>query len=773
VLSALALAPAAHAGDLLILDSEQATVSGNQNYGFVYVDGELRLTGDTTITAGSIYLGPNASLRTCYVEGTGNGGCTAGRSLTLRSSGQLTLASGIDLTAATGTVRNAGSLTLQGAQVAVGGDVNTTGNGGGASGAVSITSAGQLSVGAITAYGAGVNLSAGGAIDVGGDIQTQGTNTIASPDPASVQPGAPVTVASSAGDVRITGNVNASGRDAPANAGAGLSGGRGADISITGSDVRVAGLDATGGSSAEQVAGGSGRITINARGAFDALGRLDTTGPNSNLSQAMPGGPITVGAGGSVVLAGGAFSGGGQGSIGGMPGGDILVKGQTVTTGQLFASGANAPNSGTPGDGGRGGTVAVTAAGNASLASIQSYGGNGATGRAAGHGGSISVTSTTGSIATGRVSSQAGSPNQSPGVDGGPVSLSAQTDLTVADALDTSGSSASGDVTPARPGGNAGDIVLRAATGSLTLGDRVRADGGSGAGNPNNGEFGGAGGHGGHIDIVTGTLGPIVAISTHGGGGGDGGDDRGPGGAGGAVFAWTDSPLFDDQRVVDTDGGDGNPTGPAGAKNAELSPSAVTIDPATGVLSFTSRSADAEKYRVLRSVGGAAPEAILDSTATSGLKPAAPACVPVTFTVVAVQTGLGWTSAASSPVSYTRPASDTQACGDAPALSAAQKLRFSKRKLRRAKWRATLKLRSSGIGTVQVTLLRAPRKGHKTSAHALAKFTTKLTKPGSQNVRITLPKAARRTGRYMLRLVTTAPDGKGHKTTTLKLEVRR
>ena len=56
----LAGAPAAHAGDLLVLDSEQATISGDQNYGFVYVDGELRLTGDTTITAGSIYLGPNA-----------------------------------------------------------------------------------------------------------------------------------------------------------------------------------------------------------------------------------------------------------------------------------------------------------------------------------------------------------------------------------------------------------------------------------------------------------------------------------------------------------------------------------------------------------------------------------------------------------------------------------------------------------------------------------------------------------------------------------------
>ncbi len=48
-----------------------------------------------------------------------------------------------------------------------------------------------------------------------------------------------------------------------------------------------------------------------------------------------------------------------------------------------------------------------------------------------------------------------------------------------------------------------------------------------------------------------------------------------------------------------------------------------------------------------------------------------------------------------------------------------------------------------------------------------------MDEPGSQNVRITLPKSARRTGRYLLRLVATAPDGKGHRTTTLKLEVRR
>ena len=38
---------------------------------------------------------------------------------------------------------------------------------------------------------------------------------------------------------------------------------------------------------------------------------------------------------------------------------------------------------------------------------------------------------------------------------------------------------------------------------------------------------------------------------------------------------------------------------------------------------------------------------------------------------------------------------------------------------------------------------------------------------------MTLPKSARKRGRYPLRLVTTSPDGKAKATTTLKLEVRR
>ena len=769
----LAAAPLARAGDLLVLDSEQATISGGQSFGFVYVDGELRLTGDTTITAASIYFGPNASLRTCFVEGSGNGGCTTGRSLTLRSGGPLTMASGIDLQAGSGAVRNGGTLTVQGAQVAIGGDVTTSGSGGGTSGAVSISSGGPLSVGAVYAYGAPVGLSAAGAIDVGGDVQTQGTTGIAATEPGRVQRGGPVVIASSGGDVRIAGNVVSWGRDAPGAAGAGLAGGAGADVSITGTDVRVGAVDATGGSSADATAGPSGQIALNARGALHALGRLDAGGQNSTASQATPGARISAAAAGPLVLAGGAWTGGGQGSTGGMPGGQIVLQGAGVTSGTLFAAGANGANSGTPGNGGAGGSITVSGSANVSISSLQAYGGNGPGGTAPGRGGPISVTSTGGSIATGRVTTQGGYPGSGPGADGGPVALSAQTDLTVSDALTANASGANGDANPARSGGNAGNILLRAATGTLTLGDTVRAEGGNGAGHPVAGSFGGSGGQGGRIDVVTRALGPIVALSTHGGYGGDSGDDRGPGGAGGAVLAWTDAPLFDDQKVVDTDGGDGNAPGAAGAKTTELSPTAPAVDAGSGVLSFTPRSPDATGFRILRSVAAGPAEAVLDTTQSTNIRAPAPVCVTVAFTVVAVNPQVGWVSAPSAPVSWTRPPSATQQCSDAPTLKAAKRLRFSRRALRRAKWRATVELRASGIGTVQGTLTRAAQRGRKTSTKTLAKVSARITRPGTQKLSLTLPRAAQRRGRYVLKLVTTAPDGKSRRATTLKLEVRR
>ena len=83
---------AAAAGDLIILNGDTVTLSpGSYNYSFVVIDGTLRLTGNTTISASSIYFGPDAYLDTCWVpsgsSGQGGDDCTAGRSLTLNANG--------------------------------------------------------------------------------------------------------------------------------------------------------------------------------------------------------------------------------------------------------------------------------------------------------------------------------------------------------------------------------------------------------------------------------------------------------------------------------------------------------------------------------------------------------------------------------------------------------------------------------------------------------------------------------------------------------------
>lgn len=765
-----AAAPAAQAADLLLLDSEQATISGTQSYGFVYVDGELRLAGDTTILAGSIYFGPNAELRTCYVEGSGNNGCSTGRSLTLSASGPVTVSPGIDLRAGTGAVRNGGALNVSGAQVAIGGDVDTTGSGTGSSGAVGISSRGSLSVGAIYAHGVPVTLDAGGSIDVGGDVQAHGTSAIAMTDGGRVQHGAPVRISSSAGDVRVSGNVTSYGRDAP---GGGLGGGHGGEISIAGGDVRVGTLDGTGGTSVDSWAGSSAPIGASARGSLHVLGRIEASGQGSNNHTATAGARVSASAGGPLVVAGGVWAGGGQGSTGGMPGGSISLKGGTVATGTLWAPGANAPNSGTPGDAGAGGSISVAADAGVTLGQLQANGGNAPPLRLAGRGGSVSVASAGGSIATGRISTQGGWAPDGPGAAGGPVALSAAGDLTAGDSINTSGSSANGAADPARDGGSAGAIVLRAAGGTLTLGDSVRAEGGWGASHSVDGSLGGRGGDGGRIDVIARAIGSIVAISAHGGAGGDWGDDRGPGGSGGAVHAWTDAPLFDDQKVVDTDGGDGNPVGASGAKATQQSPLAPAVDAGSGLLSFTPRSPGAQGYRILRSIAGGPPEVVLTTGASAGIKPpAGPLCQAVVLTVVAFNDAVGWASPPSPPVSHTRQPSSTQQCGDAPALTTGGRLRFSRRALRRHKWEAAVPLRSSGVGSLQGTLHKARRRGVRGSGRALTRVKATLMKAGAQRLLVRLPRAARRAGRYTLRLTTTAPDGTARRTTTLKLEVK-
>jgi len=270
-------------------------------------------------------------------------------------------------------------------------------------------------------------------------------------------------------------------------------------------------------------------------------------------------------------------------------------------------------------------------------------------------------------------------------------------------------------------------------------------------------------------------IGSIVSIFNNGGDGGGNDTSQGPGGAGGAIFAWSDAPLFDDQKVVSTDGGDGQPSGPAGAKTAEMSPASVVIDPAAHTLSFTSRSPDAASYQVFRTLPGQPAQVVATTTQTSGIPVDAPTCVPAVFTVVAIQPGVAWTSDAAPGQGFVKPPSATQACNAPPKLKGSKSaLKFSLKTLRHLHFKAVLKLSTSGVGNATATLSGKVKKGkHTTLKKLLTLKPFAIAKAGSYHLGITLPVTARKPGKYTLKVVTTAPDGVTHTTTTLTLEITK
>jgi hypothetical protein len=293
----------------------------------------------------------------------------------------------------------------------------------------------------------------------------------------------------------------------------------------------------------------------------------------------------------------------------------------------------------------------------------------------------------------------------------------------------------------------------------------VWATGGRGADNPAAGAKGGAGGNGGAVDVVARTLGTVVSIVADGGDGGDYGADQGPGGAGGAIHGFTDGALLDDLKVVQADGGDGNPLGPSGARTQESSPASLAIG-AGGVLSWTSRSPGASRFRVLRAVGDGPFEVAGETVATS-LALTTPLCTPIRATVVAVHDGVRWTSDQPAAASYTAQPSATQRCGDPAGIAFKErKLKRRLRTVRKAKWRINVELTPSGLGKLDATLQRGKKKVERLST------TAAQLKPGAPVVlRFTLPKGKRRHGRFAVVLVVSSPDGTRRTTTTVPLEV--
>jgi hypothetical protein len=754
---------AASAADLLVLNGDPAvTLSGTQSYGIVYVDGVLRLTDSTTISAASIYFGPDAQIDTCYLLGVGDGRCVGGRSLTLHSSGPLTVATGIDLESGVANGPG-GTLSLSGVSVSVGGPINTSGDNGFGSGSVTISSSGPLATQGITAPGAAVSLSAPGPILVGNSIQTQGAHASTPGDPVTqMQPGGPVTVNAKGGEVDIDGAITSQGQSAPA---AGGSGGAGGAVTIAGAGVHAESITTYGGGSQEAGSGPglSGAVSISSTGALASSGTIDTSGTSGAGGSGAPGAAVTLKASGAVAL-GAVDASGGPASMGA----PITVSGTSVSAGDLNSSGGG----GTTGwrNAANAAPISITAPQGATLGALLAVGGSGdgtqSAVAVAGSGGSIQVSSSAGSISAGRVESEGGSQGVGPGNSAGPISLKAADDLSVAGDVRADGSSAGGSGAPPWGGGNAANVFLAAATGALNIGGNASAKGGSGSANAAATQLGGLGGAGGQITLIAHSVGLLTSLSAAGGAGGGNGDQQGPGGKGGSITAYTNATIFNSQRWVSTDGGDGNPTGAAGNQVQNSTPAGLTVN-AKGAVTFSPHSPGATRYELEEVRKGGKTKVVAKTARARDLRPDTPVCETVKLEVVAIGAHVAWRSDASSPIKYTRQPSKTQTCATPPKLSLPGRLSGTLAQAQHAHWIEAVHFHSAGIGTVLAMLSYRTLDGR----HGTANTKVAITKAGTHVLQLTLPQAVRGAGSGSIVLNEVSPDGKHHKTATLKLEV--
>jgi hypothetical protein len=757
----------ASASDLLILNGDPpATLSGTQQYGIVYIDGELRLTGDTTIDAASIYIGPDASIDTCYVPGTGDGQCAGGRSLTLDSSGPLTLATGIDLESGA-TSGTGGNLSLSGTTVAVAGQIDTGGDTGFGSGSVAISSSGAIATQGIFAPGASVSLNGPGPILVGGEIQTQGERATTPGNPSTqMQAGGPVTITASAGDVDVGGAIAAQGQGAPSGGG---SGGAGGTVSVSGDNVYTEAIATNGGGSQASGSGpgASGPISLTASGALTVTGAISSSGTGGAGGTGAPGAAVNLKAAAAVIM-GAVNASGAQTSAGAQ----ITISGSSVSAGDINASGGG--GSAADRNGANAAPISVTAPLGTTLGQVLALGGSSdgsqSTPATPGGGAAITVVSSAGSISAAQVESTGGSQGVGPGASGGPLSLNAADNLLVAGNVRADGSNAGGSWSPPWSGGNAGSLYLAADTGTLTIGGNASAKGGAGAGATNAaiGQLGGAGGAGAQVTLIAHAVGFLTSLTAAGGSGGGDDNGQGPGGAGGTLTAFTNAPILNSQKLVSTDGGDGNPTGAAGNQVQNSSPSSLTTT-AHGVVSFKSNSPSATRYLLEMVPPSGVPETVLKTLKTSGLEPATPLCQKVTLEVVAVTSGVPWTSDPSSPLSYTRQPSKTQTCAAPAKLTLPAKLDSTVARAKHRDWRETLHFRAAGIGTLSATLTYRTLKPGSHHATLTAKLT--IRRSGAQVLQLRLPGPVHAAGSGTVKLTEISPDGHHRATHTVKIKV--
>ena len=786
----VAVPAAAQADDLIQLNGDlPVTLQGGVGYGLLYLDGNVRLAGDTAISATDVFIGPDAQLQTCFIPGGNGNDCTTGRSLSITATGGVAISPAIDLRGAVGTNRSGGTLTIHAGHVSLGGGVETAGTNA-SSGGIFIDSPGLVVTQNLHAPGAAISVHGAGGVSIGGDVSSAGTDTATGADPARVTSGGGVDLASSGGDVSVLGSIASFGRDM-AGAG-GLEGGHGGPVTVAGGDIRISGgIDSSPGRGVDISAGQPGAITLAARGslvvsgAVSASGDISTSGYGSNGaaitmtaagaltagSIASAGGASTnvgAGAGGNVKLTSGAAlsvgsinTAGAASPMGGTHGGAVAVTGASVALGAVNADAGDASSDAAAGSGDTGGAVTIAATGNANVGAVSSHGGSGRTTGIGGRGGNVTISGDR--VSTGAVATL----GENLSAPGGNVTLAAQSSLLVGGSIDTSGA-AGANGNPARQGGNAGAMFLAVAHGPLTLGGRLRSEGGPG-GNGAAGANGAPGGNAGAIEIVVQSIASSAGVLSGGGNGGAAGAQtaaRGVGGNGGRVRIWSQLPSLILLQLVDSTGGTGDPNGADGPQIEEAAPTGLAISK-TRTLSFTTHSPDAEGYRVFQSIAGAPATVAMTTKASSVPLPKVAACVSVAFTVSGYAASVGWQSDPIGPATFMAPPSDDQACTDAPQVTlGAQKLKKKIHALSKKKWRFPVRFLADGMGLAHVVVSRGK------------KVITTADKPlaaGRRNVSVTLtlPKAVRKSGKFLVTVSGSAPLGKARSKSTLVLEVKR
>jgi hypothetical protein len=462
-----------------------------------------------------------------------------------------------------------------------------------------------------------------------------------------------------------------------------------------------------------------------------------------------------------------------------------VVSGGAVALGQLFVNGGNRSNG--AGYGAAANGVSITSAGALTVGNIEAFGGNSnGDGVPGGHGGQISLAGD--GVFTSELRTTPGSSaGNAAGGSAGPITVLGRSSVILAGGIFANGASASGAATnPASPGGSGANVVIHASSGLLALAGAIRTNGGNG-GNASAGAKAGQGGTGGSLELVGSPIDPILGISTEGGDGGfsNNADTRGVGGAGGALHVWSETGISSSSglRAVSTSGGSGAPPGLDGAQTQDSGPTGLAID-ATGLLSFTSQSPDAEGYRIVQTLGDAATAVLVTRTTSRVAVPAVALCTPVSYQVQAFQSLVGWTSPLTAGVPFLRQPSATQKCVDAPTLTHAKTVVVKQKDLSKAKGGFSFVATTNGLGNVTAT---AKLKGKKAP---LAVVTVALAKAGTfvvtlkldQKVKLKYVQPKKKKGKkkrppavakFSVTLVAAALTGKATTSITVPVEVRK